>query len=319
MITKRTSFVKKIGNNPWVTRELIELINERNKYFRYKKKYKSAYVENKYRSTKRQASNLNHKLKMKYFENQLTLSIETPRKFWQFLNFAVFNNITSTKSIKALSDNNEIVTDNQVIANCFNRHFISNPKIIVSNLSTQNQILSPISYLNYSITNDFIIGETNEDEIFYFIKKLKTNASSGYHEISAKVIQKYSDRFVPIIVKLINECLNQNVFPDILKISKITPIFKNGDILNVDNFRPIATLSTFTKIFEMFICSRLKDHLRDNNIISNHQFGFTEKSNTLAACLELTDFISSAIDKKYYVSCVFIDVSKAFDTVNHQI
>ncbi len=107
------------------------------------------------------------------------------------------------------------------------------------------------------------------------------------------------------------------MFPDILKISKVTTIFKSGDVLNVDNFRPIATSSGFTKIFEMFFCYRLNVHIKENNIISKYQFGFMEKSNTLAACLELTNYISSALDKKYFVSCIFIDVSKAFDTVNH--
>ena len=109
------------------------------------------------------------------------------------------------------------------------------------------------------------------------------------------------------------------IFPDNLKIAKIIPVFKAGDSYSVTNYRPISILTIFSKIFEKVISSRLENYLEKNNILHENQFGFRRKMSTCTALLQLVDKISTSIDKRKTTIGVFIDLAKAFDTVDHQI
>ncbi len=96
-------------------------------------------------------------------------------------------------------------------------------------------------------------------------------------------------------------------------------MFKNDDATSTDNYRPILVVDPYCKISEKYLFDTLNNHLKINNIISNYQYGFIEHSNTMAACIDLTYQISTAIANKLYVACIFLDLSKAFNTVNHSI
>jgi len=109
------------------------------------------------------------------------------------------------------------------------------------------------------------------------------------------------------------------VFPDDLKIARVSPIFKADDKLLVNNYRPISLLPVFSKILEKIMHNRLIEYLDCMNILTDKQFGFREKHSTSMAILNIIDKISDEIDKKKFSIGVFIDLSKAFDTINHKI
>lgn len=109
------------------------------------------------------------------------------------------------------------------------------------------------------------------------------------------------------------------VFPDDLKIAKVSPIFKADDKLLVNNYRPISVLPVFSKILEKIVYNRLIEYLNRMNILTDKQFGFREKHSTFMAILNIIDKISDEIDNKNLSLGVFIDLSKAFDTINHKI
>ena len=102
-------------------------------------------------------------------------------------------------------------------------------------------------------------------------------------------------------------------------IAKIVPIFKNGDKKIVSNYRPISVLSSFSKIFEKIMYVRLENYLQTNSILHQSQYGFRKKMSTSMALLSLTEEISRSMDNKNFTIGVFIDLAKAFDTVNHKI
>ena len=109
-------------------------------------------------------------------------------------------------------------------------------------------------------------------------------------------------------------------FIDSLKLFKVIPIFKNkGSPFEVTNYRPISLLSNIDKIFEKLVYSRLSSFLNINNLIYNKQFGFRSKHATSHALTSLTEKIRSALDKGDFSCGVFIDLQKAFDTVDHEI
>ena len=109
------------------------------------------------------------------------------------------------------------------------------------------------------------------------------------------------------------------MFPDELKIAKVIPLFKSGDDSKCQNYRPVSVLPSFSKIFEKIIYSRLLSFIDKHDIIYKYQFGFRQYHSTAMALIKLTENISNALEKGEFVLGVFLDFSKAFDTVNFNI
>ena len=123
----------------------------------------------------------------------------------------------------------------------------------------------------------------------------------------------------PCLASLYNGCISTGNFPDILKIGKITPIFKKGDSQNIKNYRPISTLPIFGKIFEKIIYTRLYSFLTSQHIIHDKQFGFRQTHSTSHALHYSIEHVKDALRSREHVLGIFIDLSKAFDTIDHKI
>ncbi|MCP4484704.1 MAG: reverse transcriptase family protein, partial [Flavobacteriaceae bacterium] len=104
-----------------------------------------------------------------------------------------------------------------------------------------------------------------------------------------------------------------------LKFAKVTPIHKGKSKLEIGNYRPISILPIFSKILEKLMNARMTKFLNKNKIIFKHQYGFQENKCTSSAILDLQSQLINNIEKKLFSCCVFLDFSKAFDTVNHEI
>merc|ERR1711954_372892 len=125
--------------------------------------------------------------------------------------------------------------------------------------------------------------------------------------------------FFIALVKIFNLSINTGIYPNSLKIAKVIPIFKSGSKNSVNNYRPISILSTINKIFEKIIYSRLVNYIDKFKLLYKYQFGFRKNHSTEHALIELTDQIKSNIGENKLSCGIFIDLSKAFDTVNHEI
>ena len=109
------------------------------------------------------------------------------------------------------------------------------------------------------------------------------------------------------------------VFPWVLKTAKVVPVFKKDSILHYSNYHPISLLSNIEKILEKLMYKRLYTFLNKNNVIYNLQFGFRQQYSTSHALVNITENIRKALDKGNIVCGVFVDLQKAFDTVDHKI
>jgi hypothetical protein len=116
-----------------------------------------------------------------------------------------------------------------------------------------------------------------------------------------------------------NLSLSQGVFPDKLKNSRVIPIFKAGDQLDVDNYRPISLLSSISKVLEKIVAEKLIYHLLSNDLIHQHQYGFLPKKATEHNLLHIVNFITNALNEGMYCMGVFLDLRKAFDVCSHEI
>ena len=160
---------------------------------------------------------------------------------------------------------------------------------------------------------------TSANEIEKIIKSLKTTNAQGYDEISVKIL-KWSAPFISSpLAYIYNKSLETGFFPSRLKYSTVIPIFKTGDRLDIGNFRPISLLLSFSKIFEKIIAKRIQEHVTQNQIVADEQYGFRSNVSTDNASHTLMHEILSAMNNKQIVGGIFCDLSKAFDCVNHRI
>ena len=121
------------------------------------------------------------------------------------------------------------------------------------------------------------------------------------------------------LAHICNISFRTGVFPSRMKIAKVIPMFKSGTKTEVTNYRPISLLSQFSKILEKLFLTRINSFLCANNILSSSQYGFRTKLSTSLAVMELIEEITNATDNKKHAIGVFIDLKKAFDTVDHGI
>ena len=133
------------------------------------------------------------------------------------------------------------------------------------------------------------------------------------------LLKRFRDFFSFWLSKLVNLCFETGVFPDILKLAKVTPIHKKESKLEYLNYRPISLLSVFSKIYEKLIYTRVYSYLTKKDLIYSKQFGFRSNHSTNHAIISITEHIRNLLDNGHYVCGIFVDLEKAFDTVNHEI
>ena len=148
---------------------------------------------------------------------------------------------------------------------------------------------------------------------------MDSNKSFGPNSIPTYIMKLCNIFFSSCLLKVVNLSFATGIFPDLCKIAKVVPIFKKEDPLKCSNYRPISLMPIFSKIFEKLIYSRMYSFLEINKLLQDKQFGFRSKHATTHALISLTESIKNFLAKKEIVSGIFIDLEKAFDTVNHSI
>ena len=212
----------------------------------------------------------------------------------------------------------ELITTETDIANTFNNYFTS----VASNILNERKYEGNKSYKDYlknPLPNSFVMFPCNEDEIILLINQFKQNKSTGPNSIPSNILQLLAQDISKPLSMIFNLSFETGMYPDKLKISKVTPIFKKGSRLVASNYRPISLLSNINKLLEKLMHSRLTKYLEDYECFYDLQFGFRNKHSTNHALIKITESIRTALDKNKIAYGVFIDLQKAFDTVNHKI
>ncbi len=138
-------------------------------------------------------------------------------------------------------------------------------------------------------------------------------------KINIKLLKDPSEIIAPSITKLINRSIQNHTFPSSRKCSKVFPLYKSGDRANATNYRPISVLPALSKLMEKAVYTQLYDYLTEHNILNDNQFGFSRKCSTTTALSSFADEILASMEKREVCGAVFLDLSKAFDTVDHAV
>ena len=172
-----------------------------------------------------------------------------------------------------------------------------------------------------SVPSDSLSSFTHvtADELKTITKGFKDGKAPGADNIPISIIKKTLDLISDPLLSIINLSLSSGVFPDRLKISKIIPIFKSDNASLAQNYRPISILPAFSKIFERAVYDRIFQFLVENDILFKHQFGFRPGHSTSHALINFVNKVANAVDCQKYLAGIFLDLSKAFDTLDHAI
>ena len=160
---------------------------------------------------------------------------------------------------------------------------------------------------------------TYEAEVCDIVNSFKCNTASGIVNFSPRIIKHIIKEISKPLCYIFNLSLSKGIFPDKLKVARVTPVFKSGEKCEISNYRPISVLSCFSKILEKNVYKRTVGFLDRNNILGNYQYGFRSKYSTSMALTNIANKIVDTFEENYFLVGVFIDLSKAFDTINHDI
>ena len=173
-------------------------------------------------------------------------------------------------------------------------------------------------YLRGNYVNSFFFGPVSSDDVSNIILSLKNKR--GDTQCIPTVFYKYINPVLsPLLTHLINLSISTGVFPDTLKIAKVSPIYKEGDSRVLGNHRPISVLPDLSKVFEKLSYNRLYDYLCKNNVLFTGQFGFRRGVSVVNAIQNYLQFAYRELDRNNYIFSLFLDLRKAFDCVDHTI
>ena len=230
----------------------------------------------------------------------------------------LLNNTTNDKQLPSqirLEGNN--ISDPQTIANNFNKYFNDIGPSLAEKINSPNIDFS--SYLTENASQNFKFNQVTEEIVNKIIDNFPAKTSCGIDNISMKLVKKIKDVLLTPLCIVINQSLTTGIFPDKLKIAKIVPVHKKDDVTIIDNYRPISVLPAISKIFEKIILNQLTEHFNSLNLLFPSQYGFRESHNTEYAVMENIDKIVENIEARNLPLNIFLDLSKAFDTLDHSI
>lgn len=312
--------------NPWVSNGIINSIQRKNLYY---KKWKKSCVPkcklgdeilyNTYKNFRFKLRKIIKAAKKSYYSKKFDNVKGNLKKTWELIN--ELRGKTKSNIKASFIIDGKLVEDQREIANEFNTFFASiaskvNAKVYSSTLINQESNQNFTKYLrgSGSYGSSMFMTPCTEDEIADIISSLENGKAS---DISIPLLKKCSKLILGHLSNFYRSFLERGTFPEILKRGSITPIYKKADPRFLDNYRPVSTLPIFGKILEKILYQRLYSYFTSKGIIYENQYGFRKHHSTSHAVNYSVDHIIRELESKKHVIGIFIDLSKAFDTISH--
>jgi hypothetical protein len=298
---------------PYITDAIITSVNRKHELYR---EYRRGTVTQEfYKQYRNILTYTLRRAKILYFRDRFENCQGDIKKTWKNLNYLLKPKSKST-SIPEIIHNGNSVNDPMQIAARFNEYFSSIGEQL--DRSIPPSMNSPLDYMGPPNLNSFFCSPVTVADVSEIIKSFP-NKGCPTNFVPAYVFKIISPYVCQPIADIFNESISLGIFPDCLKIARVVPIFKTGDRMSVTNYRPISTLPVLAKIFEKLMSIKIKSFLSVNSILCKHQFGFRAGAGTADAILQFTDNVYDSLNNKESLAAVFLDFSKAFDTVNHRV
>ncbi|XP_063933353.1 uncharacterized protein LOC135145176 [Zophobas morio] len=295
---------------PWYNGQIISNLKMKEKAWQKYKRNKTTESYNALKSIRATVKLLIRTSYKEYLQNITSDIKRDPKKFWTFI-----KNKSNHACIPAnmFYKGNEL-SNPQHIADAF-AHFFARSFHPVSSTSSNTSVDSDlVSALNQNI---FDVRKINESEVLTAIKKLKPTLTAGPDEIPSFFVKDCGIILASPLTVIFNLILSNSKFPDKWKLSRILPIHKKGSTAEISEYRPIALINNFAKVFEFVMHARIFSHVSQH--LSPMQHGFIKGRSTVTNLMIKTQYISEMFDKHLQVDCIYLDFSKAFDRIDHRI
>ena len=272
------------------------------------------------RQARNHTNNEIKKAKRLYFTKNLDLHKDDIKKIWKLINELNSRNRKKTNNISEIKMGEEVITSPTEMAEAFNSYFTN----VGVNLAAK--IPSPKFTPEYYLTPTdkiFSIQITTTTTVCRLLKAIDENKSVGLDNIPNKLLKMAADIVAPSLTEIFSQSINTGIFPNNWKEARVSPLFKNGvkndpnNIINIILNNIINIIPAVSKIFEKIIFDQLYAYLNDNNLLSQCQSGFRSLYRTLTALLEATNDWCINVDNGLLNGVVFIDLKKAFDTIDY--
>ena len=258
-----------------------------------------------------------HISKRQYYNDYFIKNTKDTKLIWKGIKQIIILNSNCNQSPTKIIDNHSEITDTKSIANAFCKYFADIGDRLAS--SIPNVIKSPLEYLNTSNPDSFFIFPVTATQIEIEIASLKAGKACGPSSIPITALKLIKQVISKPLEILFNSSFSSGIVPNSFKVARVIPVFKKGSHTSLNNYRPISLLSIFNKLLEKLMYNRLINFIQKKNILYDKQFGFRAHHSTDHAILSIIDKIQLAVEERSYSCGIFLDFSKAFNTVNHNI
>ena len=295
---------------PWVTDSIKQLVNKKHRLLNA---FKRGVISHRsFRVYCRVLSCVLRICRENYYMCKLDKVKKSSRKMWHEMNSLMGRNKVRQKV--EIKHSGEIL-NNPEAASHINEYFAT----VATNLAREFEPqLLPYEFHGPRVVNSCTFDPVTPEEIVTIVGAFGSK-KRNVDEIQLSILNLIILMISPFLSFIFNRCIEEGVYPDVFKLARVVPIHKSGDKYNVSNYRPIGTLCIFNKIFEKLIHVRLSMFLEINNVLTHRQFGFKKASNTTLAMFTLITDLIQSFKTKSYVSALFLDLKKAFDTLDRDI
>ena len=302
---------KKRLDNPWLTDALLKSISQKDNLYKLSKA--GIIPEYLFKNFRNILNRTLKKSKEMYYENKFTEANSSPKTHWKLIN-EVLNKSKKNNGFPAhLNIDGAVTNDTEVILNTMNTYFSKVGSVTASKIPHTNTTFN--SYLTDTHLNNFQFSQITPAEVKTLLNKLE-NKGCDTSTVPNKILKLVSEHISIPLSHIFNACLNQGIFPTILKKAKITPIHKAGDKAEAGNYRPISILPTLSKLLEKLVHNQATNFLERFKLLQENQFGFQKNNTTCDAITHTLEILYSNLNRKLDSLIFMLDFSKAFDTIS---
>ena len=303
---KEFQITQRQSNIPWYTQELHDMITIKKELLSDYYSTKLEYIKNSLKKISNRIGYLKRRLKQNYITEQISEAGNDSKKLWKLINF-ITNRTNSKQTIEP-----DFMSQNK--ANTFNQHFATVGEKIQKELNFQ-----PPSIIFQHDHPGFKFQYEKEETIAKLIDNIKLDVATGQDGISSKIIKDCKETLTPYLTRIVNLSYKHHTFPNKMKHATIKPLYKKEDRNDMGNYRPISILPVLSKIFEKSATNQLVKYFEENNLLSPNQHAYRKGHGTTTCLAEVLNQIHRLTDEKKHCAIVSLDLSKAFDSINHQL
>lgn len=304
---------KKRFKKPWINQILYKRIKEKNSMYHNFIKTRNLELFTTYKKIRNKLNSDIREAKAEYYNNKFGEIYNEPRKIWKEVNDLTGRNRKTSGPEEIILGKRKL--HGKAMVDEINYYFVNVGKFP----QTDKESTLSNAFNHSHIVNSIMLDPTTPFEVETLIKNIKNNVAAGVDCIKAAPVKYIATQVSDVLTHIINRMLQTGIFPDALKTAKVTPVYKGGGEQHVHNYRPISVLPLMSKVFERVINKRLESFFRKHDIISESQYGFRKDKSAEEALLHIKDEIIDGIENKLYTLGIFLDLRKAFDTVQHDI